>query len=451
MRKTKRMRLVSVLLAGAMTVVMSACGKADNVPAQGKTGRTGNAVAEESTAQGLGESGGEASESGTEGAVDSGGKQGTDKDGDSFHIGIVTGSFAQSEDDRRGAEAFQKKYGMDAVTLVIYPDNFTEELDTTIQTIVNLADDPDMKAVIVNQAIDGTTEAFRQIHEKRPDILCIAGEAYEDFADIEKTADLVVNYDFLSRGYLIIRSAHELGCDTFVHISFPRHLSYESVYREVNIMKAACEEFGMKFEMEEAPDPTTDVGVPGAQAYIMEKVPEWVEKYGQKSAYFCTNDAHTEPLIRQLLEYGGYFIEADLPSPLMGYPGALDLDLTGEAGDFDKILKKVEDAIVKKGGAGRFGTWTYSYGYTVSAGLAEHARNVLMGESKLTDINDLTKAYGVFSPGAEWNGSAYADAQTGERSDKTILIYQDTYIFGDPGHYMGATKVKVPEQYFTIK
>ncbi|MCR5603456.1 MAG: DUF3798 domain-containing protein [Lachnospiraceae bacterium] len=451
MRKTKRMRLVSVLLAGAMTVVMSACGKADNVPAQGSTDSTGNAVTEESTAKVLGESGGEASESGTEGAGDSSGKQGAGKDGDSFHIGIVTGSFAQSEDDRRGAEAFQKKYGADVVTLVIYPDNFTEELDTTIQTIVNLADDPDMKAVIVNQAIDGTTEAFRQIHEKRPDILCIAGEAYEDFADIEKTADLVVNYDFLSRGYLIIRSAHELGCDTFVHISFPRHLSYESVYREVNIMKAACEEFGMKFEMEEAPDPTTDVGVPGAQAYIMEKVPEWVEKYGQKSAYFCTNDAHTEPLIRQLLEYGGYFIEADLPSPLMGYPGALDLDLTGEAGDFDKILKKVEDAIVKKGGAGRFGTWTYSYGYTVSAGLAEHARNVLMGESKLTDINDLTKAYGVFSPGAEWNGSAYTDAQTGKRSDKTILIYQDTYIFGDPGHYMGATKVKVPEQYFTIK
>ena len=29
-------------------------------------------------------------------------------------------------------------------------------------------------------------------------------------------------------------------------------------------------------------------------------------------------------------EYGGYFIEADLPSPLMGYPGALGLDLTWE-------------------------------------------------------------------------------------------------------------------------
>ncbi len=369
---------------------------------------------------------------------------------DTFHIGIVTGSFSQSEDDRRGAEAFQEKYG-DMVTLAIYPDNFTDELDTTIQIIVSMADDPLMKAIIVNQAVDGTTEAFRQIHEKRPDILCIAGEAYEDFADIGETADLVVNYDFISRGYLMVRTAHELGCDTFVHISFPRHLSYESVSRQVDIMKAACEEFGMKFAMEEAPDPTTEVGVPGAQSFILEHAPEWVEKYGQNSAYFCTNDAHTDPLIRTLMECGGYFIEADLPSPLMGYPGALDLDITGASGDFDEITAEVEKAVVEAGGAGRFGTWTYSYGYTVSAGLAEHARRVILGESTLGSIEDLADAYGVFSPGADWNGSGYSEPGSGTRYDNIFLIYQDTYIFGDPGYYMGTTDIEVPEEYFSIE
>ncbi len=368
-----------------------------------------------------------------------------------FHIGIVTGSYSQSEDDRRGAEAFQNKYGEEMVTLAIYPDNFTEELDTTVQIIVGLADDPDMKAIIVNQAVDGTTEAFRQIKEKRPDILCIAGEAYEDFSDIGEVADLVVNYDFISRGYLMVRTAHELGCDTFVHVSFPRHLSYESVSRQVAIMKAACEEFGMNFAMEEAPDPTTEVGVPGAQSYILENAPKWVSKYGQKSAYFCTNDAHTEPLIKCLMENGGYFIEADLPSPLMGYPGALDLDLTGASGDFEQITKTVEDAVVAAGGSGRFGTWTYSYGYAVSAGLAEHARNVILGDSKLGSISDLSKAYGVFSPGVEWNGSGYSDAETGEKWDNIFLIYQDTYIFGNPGRYMGTTGIEVPQEYFTIK
>ena len=368
-----------------------------------------------------------------------------------YHIGIVTGSVSQSEDDRRGAEAFQAMYGEDRVTLAIYPDNFTEELETTIQTIVNLSDDPDMKAIIVNQAIPGTTEAFRQIKERRPDILCIAGESHEDLPEIGSAADLVCNNDFVARGYLIIRTAHELGCDTFVHISFPRHMSYETMSRRVAIMKEACKEFGMEFVMETAPDPTTDVGVPGAQAYILEDVPEWVEKYGTNSAYFCTNDAHTEPLLKQLLEYGGYFIEADLPSPLMGYPGALGLDLTEEAGDFEKILAKVESAIVEKGGAGKFGTWAYSYGYTVSAGLAQHAMNVIDGVSELENIDDIAKAYQEFSPNAAWNGSNYTNADTGVKLGNVFLVYQDTYIMGDPGYYMGSTDIEVPEKYFTIK
>ena len=431
-------RLMSILLSGVMVLALAACG-----------GNSGAATIENTEVK--------------EEAAEAEAEAPAEEAGEDFHIGIVTGSVSQSEDDRRGAEAFQAKYGEENVSLAIYPDNFTEEQETTIQTIVNLSDDPQMKAIIVNQAVPGTTEAFRRIKEKRPDIICIAGESHEDLPEIGSAADLVVNNDFVARGYLMIRTAHELGCDTFVHISFPRHMSYETMSRRVAIMKEACNEFGMKFEMETAPDPTTDVGVPGAQAYILEHVPEWIEKYGTNSAYFCTNDAHTEPLLKMLLEHGGYFIEADLPSPLMGYPGALGIDLTAEAGDFEKILAKVEAAVVEKGGAGRFGTWAYSggagrfgtwaysYGYTVSAGLAEHARNVILGTSELNDIDAISAAYGVFSPGAEWNGSNYTNVDTGVKSDNVFLIYQDTYIMGDPGHYMESTKVEVPEKYFTVK
>ena len=378
------------------------------------------------------------------------GETGDNTDTVPYKIGIVTGSVSQSEDDRRGAEAFQKEYGEDMVQLAIYPDNFTEETETTIQSIVNLSADPLMKAIIVNQAVPGTTEAFRKIKETRPDIICIAGEAHEDLPEISSAADLVTNNDFVSRGYLIIRTAHELGCDTFVHISFPRHMSYETMSRRVAIMKAACEEFGMKFVLETAPDPTSDVGVSGAQAYILEQVPAWVEKYGQKAAYFCTNDAHTEPLLKRLLECGGYFIEADLPSPLMGYPGALGIDLTEEAGDFEKILNKVESAIVEKGGADHFGTWAYSYGYTLSAGLALHAKNVLDGKSELKDMDDVAAALQVYSPKAAWNGASYTNATTGAKSENVFLIYQDTYIMGDPGHFMGNADVEIPEKYFTV-
>ena len=372
-----------------------------------------------------------------------------ESDTEEFHIAIVTGSVSQSEDDRRGAEAFQAMYGEDMVQLAIYPDNFMDETETTIQTIVNFTDDPLMKAIIVNQAIPGTAEAFRQVKERRPDILCIAGEAHEDLPVIGEAADLVCNNDFVARGYLMIHTAHELGCDTFVHISFPRHMSYETMSRRVAVMQAACEEFGMKFVLETAPDPLSDVGQAGAQQYILEKAPEWIEQYGKNSAFFCTNDAHTEPLLKQLLAYGGYFIEADLPSPLMGYPGALGIDLTDANGDFEKILATVESAVCEQGGEGRFGTWAYSYGYTVSAGLAQHAYNVITGVSELDEIEDISDAYAEFSPGANWNGSSYTNAETGVKSENIFLVYQDTYIMGKG--YMGATEIEVPEKYFTVK
>ena len=366
-----------------------------------------------------------------------------------YKIAVVTGTMSQAIDERAAAMMLESKYG-DMITTDVYPDNFVEEKETVIQKIVQYADDPAVKAIVVAQAVPGTAEAFRQVKERRDDIICLAGESQEDPSLISDAADVVLMNDFVARGYLIIKTAKELGCDTFVHISFPRHMSYETMSRRVAIMKAACEEFGMSFVLETAPDPTTDVGVAGAQAYILEKVPEWVAKYGQNTAYFCTNDAHTEPLLKQLLEYGGYFIEADLPSPTMGYPGALGVDLTAEAGDYAKILAKVEQAVVEKGGAGRFGTWAYSYGYTVSAGLAQHALNVINGESELLDIDDISKAYEVFSPGAEWNGTNYTNVQDGVKAENTFLVYQDTYIMDEPGHYMGSTSIEVPEKYFTI-
>jgi len=415
-------KLLSSLLAASMLLALVACGGGGSASNPSSAGSASGSAAGNSS----------------------------NSESNEYHIGIITGSVSQSEDDRRGAEAFQEKYGEDMVKLDTYPDNFTEELETTIQKIVNMSDDPLMKAVIVNQAVPGTTEAFRQIKEKRPDIICIAGESHEDLPEIGSAADLVCNNDFVSRGYLIIRTAHELGADTFVHISFPRHMAYETMSRRVAVMKEACKEFGMEFVQETAPDPTTDVGIPGAQAYILENVPAWVDKYGENAAYFCTNDAHTEPLLKQLVEYGGYFIEADLPSPLMGYPGALGLDLTEEAGDFAKILAKVESTLVEKGCSERFGTWAYSYGYTLSAGLAEHAKNVIDGKAEITDMDAVAAALNVYSPEAQWNGAGYTNATTGVKSENVFLIYQDTYIMGDPGYFMGNADVEIPEKYYTV-
>ncbi|HOO13323.1 MAG TPA: DUF3798 domain-containing protein, partial [Bacillota bacterium] len=250
------------------------------------------------------------------------------------------------------------------------------------------------------------------------------------------------------RGYLIPVAAKKMGAKNFVHISFPRHMSYELLSRRRNIMEATCNDIGLKFHFETAPDPVSDVGVAGAQQFILEKVPAWLEKYGKDTAFFCTNDAHTEPLIRQVVNYGGYFVEADYPSPLMGYPGALGLDLTAEKGDFPAMVKKIEEVIVEKGASGRLGTWVYSHAYVITASLGELAKRVVEGNAKLT-IEDFIAASKGITPGIKLNGSRYIDIGTGIERANYIMVYQDTYVFGKG--YLGMTELKVPQKYLSIK
>ena len=371
----------------------------------------------------------------------------------SYHIGIMTGTVSQSEDDLRGAEKLIEMYGSvktgGMIQHITYPDDFMSQQETTITQIAALADDPMMKAIIVNQGIPGTAEAFKRVREKRPDILLFAGEPHEDPLVIQAAADLAISNDFVSRGYTIIWAAKELGAKTFVHISFPRHMSYETLGLRRQIMEAACEDLGLQFVFETAPDPTSDVGVAGAQQFILEKVPQWVEKYGKETAFFCTNDAHTEPLLKQLLQYGGMFVEADLPSPLMGYPGALGIDLTEQSGNFAAILNKVEQSVIDRGGAGRFGTWAFSYGFSVSAGLGEYARRIIDGEAEKGSLTELSKALGVFTHGARWKSAYYTDANTGVRAKNQALVFMDTYILGKG--FLPTTEQEVASKYLNMK
>jgi hypothetical protein len=331
---------------------------------------------------------------------------------------------------------------------VTYPDDFMDEMETMIELITELADDPFMKAIVVNQAVLGTAEAFRRVKEKRPDILCLAGEAHEDADEIASAADLVVKCDFISRGYLIPYLAGKMGAKTFVHVSFPRHMGYEGLNRRRAIMEQTCRDLGINFADEEAPDLTGEMGVDEARRFILEKFPSWIGKYGRDTAFFCTNDAHTGPILQMVAANGCFFIEADLPSPFMGYPEAFGVDVRDGQGDWHGILKKIEAAIVAAGGSGRMGTWVYSVGFIQTDGMAEFGRLIAEGEAKITDTKTLLECYGKFSPGVKWNWTYFMNAVTAKPVRNYFLVYQDTYIFGKG--YMGTAEVEIPEKYLVI-
>ena len=370
-----------------------------------------------------------------------------------YHIGVVTTSVSQSEDNFRGAESVVKKYGSTSdggkVTVVTVPDNFMQEQETTISLITSLADDPKMKAIVIGEAIPGTYPAFKAIREKRPDILLFANNPHEDPEQLSKVSDVVVNSDAIARGYLIVKTAHDLGAKKFMHISFPRHLSYETIAKRRAIMEQTAKDLGMEYIEMSAPDPLSDVGVPGAQQFILEQVPNWIAKYGKDTAFFATNDAQTEPLLKQIAAHGGFFIESDVPSPTMGYPGALGVQFDdSEKGNWPKILEKVEKAVIAAGGSGRMGTWAYSYLFSGVEGLTQLAVSSIESGKTEFSLEDVTTALDAVTPGNKWNGNPMKDAK-GIDIPRAYFVYQDTYIFGKG--YLGVTSVEIPEKYKNMK
>ena len=369
-----------------------------------------------------------------------------------YHIGVVTVSVSQAEDNFRGAEAVAKKYGLSTeggkITVVTIPDNFMQEQETTISQIVSLADDPKMKAIVVAEGVPGTYSAFKAIREKRPDILLFVNNNHEDPVQVSTVADVVVNADSIARGYLIVKTAKDLGATKFMHISFPRHLSYETISRRKAVMEQAAKNLGLEYIEISAPDPLSDVGVPGAQQFILEQVPNWIKKYGKDIAFFATNDAQTEPLLKQIAANGGYFIEADVPSPTMGYPGALGIEFTDdEKGNWPKILEKVEKSVVEAGGSGRMGTWAYSYNFAGVEALTDLAiKSIESGDRDFT-LDKLLASLDVATPGAKWNGSLMKN-NNGVEVPNAFFIYQDTYVFGKG--YMGVTSIEIPEKYTNL-
>jgi hypothetical protein len=242
---------------------------------------------------------------------------------------------------------------------VTYPDNFMQEQETVIAQLTGLAADPEVKVIVVGQAVPGSVEAARKIREQRPDILIGFIEPHQDPVVVNTACDIAVLPDQMERGNTIIAEAAAMGAKTFVHYSFPRHMSQELLARRRDIMKEAAAKQGMKFEFVTAPDPMAEGGLPATQQFVLEDVGRELNKFGPATAFFSTNCGMQEPMIKSVLTAGkGYVPEQCCPSPSHGYPGALGISIPKDkAGDMSYIVSENKRIIAEHNMTGHFGSW----------------------------------------------------------------------------------------------
>ena len=314
-----------------------------------------------------------------------------------WKIAIMTGTVSQGEEEFRAAEKAIATYGADHIVTATYPDNFMSEMETTVSTLVSFASDPDVKAIVMCQAVPGAKAGFDKIREMgRDDILLIAGVPQEDPAVISAAADIVMYADEIAQGDSIMEKCAEWGIEVFIHYSFPRHMAMELIVGRHELLKANAEALGIELVDVTAPDPTAEAGLSASQQFILEDVPQQMKKYeGKKVAFFTTNCGMQPSLQTAILtQPNAYYPQPCCPSPYHAFPATLGLELA-IGGDDAEALKAIAAKLTEYDAVGRYSTWASPVNMALIEVGVEYAKGYIDGA--ITDKNDGAKLADMFN------------------------------------------------------
>ena len=158
--------------------------------------------------------------------------------------------------------------------------------------------------------------------------------------------------------------------------------------REETISRKKADELGIEFIEVSAPDPMGEGGIPATQQFILEDVPRQVAEHGKDTAFFSTNCAMQEPLIKKVLDEGAIFPEQCCPSPYHGYPGALGIEIPEDkVGNVDFIISEITAKVAEKGNSGRMGTWTVPAAIALIRACGAYAVEYAQGNVERQDID----------------------------------------------------------------
>ena len=357
-------KTISLVLALVMALSLFGCGAKTEAPAA--TTAPAAAAATEAVAETVAEAAGN----------------------DNWKVAVLTGTVSQGEEEFRAAEKALATYGPEHIVTATYPDNFMSEMETTVSQIVSFASDPDVKAIVMCQAVPGAKAGFDKVREMgRDDILLIAGTPQEDPAVISAAADIVMYADEVAQGDTIMETCEKWGIDVFIHYSFPRHMAMELIVGRHNLLQENADALGIQLVDVTAPDPTAEAGLSASQQFILEDVPQQLAKYeGKKVAFFTTNCGMQPSLQAAVLEQpNAYYPQPCCPSPYHAFPATLGLELA-IGGDDTEALKQIAAKLDEHDAVGRFSTWASPVAMTIIEVGVEYAK--AYAEGTITNRND---------------------------------------------------------------
>lgn len=429
-----RKRFAALLTAAAMAMSLTACGGTNSTAPQAPAETTEAKVSstDTSTAAGSTDDTGNTSSSASVSEDLGDVWELIDQQELDFKIGIMSSSVNQSEENYRSASRLQEKYGKDKILLDTFPANAVAEQETTISKVMAMASDPEVKAIVFNQAQDGTIASIKRVKEVRDDILTVACNPNEDYDEVATVADVVLCKDQLGFADQIANMAVSMGAKNFVHYSFPRHMSNQNIAKRCERMREICEENGIAFYEVTAPDPQGDSGTAGTQQFILEDVPRQIKSLGEDTVFFSTNTAMHEPIIKCVMEGHAMYCGQSDPSPFDAFPAAMNIEVPEDKmGDSDYMLAAIQEKVDEAGMNGRISTWPTSLNMTYIQAGTMYAMLYCSGVVNTTNgdeaLNALKACYKTLSgDGAEVN---YWTNNDGKEYDYVFRVLGGQHVF----------------------
>lgn len=351
-------------------------------------------------------------------------------------VAIITGTASQDEEALRAAEGLRARHP-DNVVAMAYPDSFFAETEAVIGTVLQLAADPDIKAIILCRAAPGAAAAFQQAREMRGDLLLLVGASADQPDAIAAVADVMLMSDAVNSGAQISETASEWGVDQLVHYSFPRHMSYAAISARYRILEEACAERGIEFVTRDVPDPTGKAGIPGAQQFVLDDVALYMsENPDKRVAFFATDCSMQEALQKAIMETeNAYYPLPCCPSPFQGFSSSLGLEAAEEDwADVGLFLRKTAARLVEKGGKGaltRFSTWPVALNMAIVDGLFDYAVRHIRGEfTERLDRERVAECLTRAAGGCDVQLS-YGTLEDGSASENFFMALVDSVSFAD--------------------
>jgi hypothetical protein len=303
-------------------------------------------------------------------------------------IALVTDTAKISFEGYHSADMLIARYGADKIIHTTWPEILSQEHEQMTDIVTSLAEDREIRILIINQGIEGCNTAVDKLKETRNDIFIVYFMPHEPYVDTGSRANLVFHPNQIKMGHAMVKQAKKQGAKVFVHYSFPRHLDIAVLADQQELIKKTCITEGIQFVGATVLDPRDETGINAANRYILEDVQKLAARYGEDTAFFCTNCTLQTSLIKAVIDCHAIYPQPCCPSLYHGFPEALGIEMGKDLTDLSSLIIEASEIVKSKNMTDRLSTWPVSPSMMSTSAGAEYAIKWINGEAPETGIDN---------------------------------------------------------------